>query len=87
MSNDKIRKLLDELTAELKSTDLDSETGQAMQKLNEDIRELLSAPEKSPQQPSVMEQAQQLEVRFATEHPVAERLIQEVIDILSKLGI
>ena len=34
----------------------------------------------------VLEQAKMLEARFATDHPVAERFMREVIDTLVKLG-
>ena len=56
-----------------------------MKQLDGDIEQWLEAAAdvNSP----VMEDAIALEARFAANHPVAERLIREVIDTLGRIGI
>ncbi len=43
------------------------------------------APE--PDQADLLERAKELEVQFATRHPLAERTMQEVVAMLGRMGI
>jgi predicted nucleotidyltransferase len=82
LSNQRLAKLLAELNRELEdSKDLDPDTRALLEKLDEDI-ERLTGDDESP-----LERAQQLESRFAAEHPVAARLAGELADVLAKMGI
>lgn len=88
MSNDKIRELLATLNSELHKTEVDDETRRMMQSLDADIHSLLGGqPREGLDSPSLLERAQQMETRFAANHPVAERALREVMDILNRIGI
>lgn len=82
MSGERLSELLAELNQELQeSSELDAETRELLGKLNEDI-ERLTGESDSP-----IERARKLESRFATDHPVAERITRELADLLAKMGI
>jgi hypothetical protein len=82
MSNDRLTRLLAELNDELaRGDELDDETRELLARLNDDI-ERITAEEESP-----IDRARELESRFATEYPVAERLAREIADALAKMGI
>lgn len=86
MSQEKIKDLLQQLQQELSATtEADADTLALVRQLDSDIDQWLEAAEdvNSP----VMEDAIALEARFAANHPVAERLIREVIDTLGRIGI
>ena len=86
MSETRIRELLDELDRELtRSEELDQETLDAVRKLDQDIDEVIRSSEQknSP----VMDDAIALEARFAATHPVAERLVRELIAALGRMGV
>ncbi|MGM0633358.1 MAG: DUF4404 family protein [Pseudomonadota bacterium] len=86
MSEKKIRELLDELDRELsRNEELDEETVEAVRRLDQDIDEVIRSSEQknSP----VMDDAIALEARFAATHPVAERLVRELINALGRMGI
>lgn len=86
MSQEKIKGLLQQLQQELSATtEADAETLALVKQLDSDIDQWLEAAEdvNSP----VMDDAIALEARFAANHPVAERLIREVIDTLGRIGI
>ena len=97
MSRQKLRKLLDEIDADLSAQ-------QSTQKLalqNAALRERLdahfdnqSADNTAPEvkssnsiRTSLLEDAIALEARFANNHPAAESLMREFINSLSRLGI
>jgi ubiquinone biosynthesis protein UbiJ len=83
MSGQRIRELLAELNRELQSTsDLDPETRELLQDLNEDLDRLTGNVAAS-----TLHRAKQLESRFAASHPVAERVARELADILAKMGV
>ena len=86
MSNEKLKSLLASIHDELENTDLDAETRSMLKSLDSDIHELLDSDDEAADRP-VIEQAGQLEARFASEHPVAERFMREIIDTLVKLGV
>jgi len=86
MSNEEIRQLLSKLHEEIQKTELDSETQSLMRELDADIHSLAN-PETSDDANPVLERARLLEAKFATNHPTAERLTTEVINILARMGI
>ena len=57
-----------------------------LKSLDADIHDVLEKDEQGAGDGPVLEQAKMLEARFATDHPVAERFMREVIDTLVKLG-
>ena len=82
MSNQRLAELLAELNRELEgSSELDAETRALLEKLDDDI-DRLTGDDDSP-----LDRAQQLESRFAAEHPVAARIAGELADVLAKMGI
>jgi len=86
MSQERIKALLQQLQQELaKTTTVDAETLAQVKQLDSDIDQWIEDAEdvNSP----IMEDAIALEARFAANHPVAERLIREVIDTLARIGI
>jgi vacuolar-type H+-ATPase subunit H len=86
MSQERIKTLLQQLQQELaKTTTVDAETLAQVKQLDSDIDQWIEDAEdvNSP----IMEDAIALEARFAANHPVAERLIREVIDTLARIGI
>ncbi len=87
MSNEKIRQLLAKLHEELQKTELDGETQSLMRELDEDIHDLVNPDTPAEDANPVLERARLLEARFATNHPMAQRLTSEVINILARMGI
>lgn len=88
MSNNKIKQLLQELHQELEHARLDKETLQMAAELDKDIHRLLEeSEEEAGLMDQVSEQARSIDARFAAEHPVAERLLREIIDVLGRMGI
>ena len=87
MSNDKLKSLLASIHDELENADVDAETRSMLKSLDSDIDRLLASDESEASDRPVIEQAGQLEARFASEHPVAERFMREIIDTLVKLGV
>ncbi len=86
MSQERIKTLLQQLQQELaNTTTVDAETLAQVKQLDNDIDQWIEDAEdvNSP----IMEDAIALEARFAANHPVAERLIREVIDTLARIGI
>lgn len=83
MSSKRLTELLAELNRELKDHhELDDDTRELLGRLNEDIDRLAGGEAESP-----LGRARQLESRFAAEHPVAERIVRELADVLAKMGI
>ena len=86
MSQEKIRLLLSELQQELaRAEEVDDETLALVRRLDENIDEFIESAEQrnSP----VLDDAIALEARFASNHPVAERLLRELVDNLARIGI
>lgn len=83
MKNQRLRKLLADLDAELRSArDIDRETRELLRQLNEEIDEITG-----DDGDTAMDRAKELESRFAANHPVAERIARELVDALGKMGI
>ncbi|MFM1895235.1 MAG: hypothetical protein RLZZ385_309 [Pseudomonadota bacterium] len=87
MTEQRIKTLLKELQEELRNTtSVDEETVALTRKLEADIADLVN-PEVDSSQTTVMDDAIALEASFAVKHPVAERILRELINNLSKIGI
>ncbi len=83
MSGERIRELLAELSKELQATpNFDPEMRKLLEQLDTELHTV------TPDAPaSALDRAKQLESRFAAEHPVAERIARELVDLLAKMGI
>lgn len=86
MSNEKIRTLINQLHDELTSTELDSSTQQLLKEFSA-ATEAQFETELRTDDESLVDTAKELETLFAVEHPVAERVMREIIEALAKMGI
>jgi len=98
MANEKVIKLLDRLRSELQQTDsADTATLDLLKSLETSInqRQELQAGADQYEAPVVpeyqdkpfVEQLEELEVSFATKHPLIEQTLREIINTLGKMGI
>jgi hypothetical protein len=87
MSNEQIKTLLEKLRDELQTTDIDSETRGMLQELDANLHGFLDPESKQDDSQPVLEKAAELETRFATNHPVAERVVREIIETLARMGV
>lgn len=86
MNQVKIRSLLAQLQKELDDgATLDNETIALLRKLDKNVDAMIESAEGD--NAPVMDDAIALEARFAASHPVAERVLRELIDTLGKMGI
>lgn len=89
MHSERVRQLLEDLRKELHdNTDADVE--QTIDDLDIDINQLLMAESELSGKElveEVIDQARSMEARFAAGYPVAQRLMQEIIYILGRIGI
>lgn len=89
MYSERIRQLLDDLRKETLGK-ADDATQRYIQDLDIDINQLLLAEPEVPEKElaeEMIQQARDMEAKFAAEHPVAQRLMQEIIYILGQIGI
>lgn len=85
MGQDRVRFLLSELNQELATAEnLDQDTLDLARKLEKDMEHLI---ERSEPMAAELENAIALEARFAATHPVAERILRELIAVLGRMGI
>ena len=85
MGQDKIKFLVKELNQELALADkLDEDTLELARQLERDMEQLL---ERSEPVAAGLENAVALEARFTATHPVAERILRELIAVLGRMGI
>lgn len=85
MGQDKVRFLLSELNQELATAEnLDQETLDLARKLEKDMELLI---ERSEPVSAELGNAIALEARFAATHPVAERILRELVAVLGRMGI
>ncbi len=85
MGQDKIKFLLEELNQELALADnLDEDTLELARQLERNMEQLI---ERSEPVAAGLENAVALEARFAATHPVAERILRELIAVLGRMGI
>ena len=88
MSEDQLKELLGQLQQRLDQTkQLDPEAREMVAALEHDIHRLLDKGDEEMDFDTFQEGAQSLEARFSAEHPMAEQLLREVIDILAKVGL
>jgi len=87
MSQKKVKLLLDKLTSELETTKINAETRDMLQTLESDIHVLLDEESEEDNPASLMETAELLEARFASEHPIAGGFLRELIDALARMGV
>ncbi|MCJ7590819.1 MAG: DUF4404 family protein [Woeseiaceae bacterium] len=87
MSNSEIRNLLAQLHDEIKKSEMDAETRTLVRQLDSDIHALLDSNRAEPETASVLKRAQELEANFESEHPTTVRILSEVIETLSRMGI
>ena len=87
MSEERILELLKELHQELKGTEgLSEELAGTVQKLEADIADAVN-PDVDTSENTILDDAIALEAVFVVSHPVAEKLIRDVINTLSRIGI
>jgi len=85
VGQDKIKFLLEELNQELALADnLDEDTLELARQLEREMDQLI---ERSEPVAAGLENAVALEARFAATHPVAERILRELIAVLGRMGI
>lgn len=87
MSEQRIKELISELLSELRDTDgVDEQMVATVGQLESDISDLVD-PEVDSTDSTALEDAIALEAIFAANHPVAEKIIRELINSLSRIGI
>lgn len=85
VSQESIRELLQKLETELDGSEsMDDETRELLTRIDNNIDQILEDSE--PNSPE-MEQLIDMEARFAANHPMAERIVRELIATLSRIGI
>lgn len=86
MSQDALNEQLRELQASLQaSNELSPQTTELLQQLEAQIQVTLDPHDDT--ETSLADTAAMLESRFASEHPVAESLMRDIIETLAKMGI
>ena len=87
MSEQRIKELLEELRGELQRTDgVDEALLTSIRSLESNIGDLVD-PTVDSSENTVLDDAIALEAVFAASHPVAEKIIRELINSLSRIGI
>ena len=87
MSEQRIKELLEELRGELQRTDgVDGALVASVRTLESNIGDLVD-PAVDSDENTVLDDAIALEAVFAASHPVAEKIIRELINSLSRIGI
>jgi len=87
MSEARLRQLMSELVQELdKTAGVDPELKSTLKRLEADIDDLVD-PDTDSADNTVLDDAIALEARFAASHPVAEKILRELINNLSRIGI
>ena len=87
MSEQRIKELINELIQELESTDGVAEEAVSVARQLEGKIDDLVNPEVDTSESTIPDDAIALEASFAASHPVAEKLIRELINTLSRIGI
>jgi hypothetical protein len=87
MNEEKVKQLLKELLEEIaQGENPDQELLGSTQRLQSDIDSLLN-PDVDSADNTVMDDMIALEAQFATNYPVAEKIVRELVNSLSRLGI
>lgn len=87
MRNIEIRDLLAKLRDEIEKSELDAETQTLVRAFDSDIRKLLDSNAAEDETAFVLERVKEFEADFETEHPTTVRILSEVIETLSRMGI
>jgi len=88
MSEQQLKNLIRHLNETLENTEqLDPATRELVIDLDKDINRLLDQEDDWWDYDGVNDKAVALQAHFRTEHPVADRFIREIMDILAKVGI
>ena len=87
MSNIEVRNLLAKLRDEIQKSGLDSETQNLVREFDSDIQELLDSKKSEDETAFVLKRAKEFEADFETQHPTTVRILSEVIEALSRMGI
>lgn len=87
MNEEKVKQLLQELLEEIgQGENPDEELLGSAQRLQSDIDSLLN-PDVDSSDNTVMDDMIALEAQFATNYPVAEKIVRELVNSLSRIGI
>lgn len=87
MSEKRVKELISELLSELQETSgVNEEMVSTVSQLEADINDLVN-PEVDTSENTVLDDAIALEAIFTANHPVAEKIIRELINSLSRIGI
>ncbi len=87
MHEEKVKQLLKELLEEIEQTeDLDEELVSSVRMLESKIESLLD-PETDSSENTTLDDVIALEASFAANYPVAEKIIRELVNNLSRIGI
>lgn len=87
MNEEKVKQLLKELLEEIgQGENPDEELLGSAQRLQSDIDSLLN-PDVDSSNNTVMDDMIALEAQFATNYPVAEKILRELVNSLSRIGI
>ena len=87
MNEERVKLLLKELLDEIsQSEEHDDELLESARQLEADIDALLN-PEVDTSDNTVMDDLIALEAQFATNYPVAEKIMRELVNSLSRIGI
>lgn len=87
MNEEKVQQLLKELLEEIgQGENPDEELLGSAQRLQSDIDSLLN-PDVDSSENTVMDDMIALEAQFASSYPVAEKIVRELVNSLSRIGI
>lgn len=87
MSEQRVKELISELLSELQETSgVDDQMMSTVNQLESDINDLVN-PEVDTTENTILDDAIALEAIFTANHPVAEKIIRELINSLSRIGI
>ena len=87
MSEERVKELISELIGELEKTGaMGEDTLDVARQLESDVHDFVN-PEVESAENTILDDAIALEASFAATHPVAEKLVRELINSLSRIGI
>lgn len=87
MSETEVRDLLERLKEEIQDAELDAGTRQLMMDLDAEIHALLEADADQEALASVTDRAREMEAGFESDHPLAVRVLREIVQSLARMGI
>ncbi len=87
MSDTEVRDLLERLKNELQDAELDADTRKLMMDLDAEIHGLLETDADKEALASVADRAREIEADFESDHPLAVRVLREIIQSLARMGI